>query len=100
MTFLTDLIFSLNVVALVYRQFVLVYSMLHLSAIYVAERVGRGVEGDDAVPVEELAVLGHDVGAHQLDVLRVVRLRGPDLGRAHLRILYIVKGIRERVRER
>jgi hypothetical protein len=59
-------------------------SFAHLAAIDVAECAGLRREADDALHVLEDAVLAGDVCAHQLDVLRDVRLGRPDLCHPHL----------------
>ncbi len=58
-----------------YKKFNLsALSLAHLAPVDVAECAGLWREADDALHVLEDAVLAGDVGAHQLDVLRDVRL--------------------------
>ncbi len=59
-------------------------SFAHLAAVDVAECAGLWREADYALHVLEDAVFAGDVCAHQLDVLRDVRLGRPDLCHPHL----------------
>jgi hypothetical protein len=79
-----------------------IWPLTHLPAVDIAEGPWLWGEADHAVQVLEDAVLAGYVGAHQLDVLRDVRLRGSDLGHPHLDKTYRlhIVGNREPIRAR